>query len=73
VARREKNVREAMTAEIDRKPEYIAIRSLRKGELPDGTELKLNREELVKQFGEDRVKNFRSSTRALSQRRRHRP
>jgi hypothetical protein len=50
------NVREAMTAEIDRKPEYVAIRSLRKGELPDGTELKLSREELVKQFGEDRVK-----------------
>jgi hypothetical protein len=37
----ESNVREAMTAEIDRKPEYIAIRSLRKGQLPDGTELKL--------------------------------
>jgi hypothetical protein len=52
----EKNVREAMTAEIDRKPEYVAIRSLRKGKLEDGTELTLNREDLIKKYGEERVK-----------------
>ncbi len=51
----EQNVREAVTANVDAKPEYKAIRSLRKGELEDGTALTLNKDELVKQFGEDRV------------------
>lgn len=54
----ENNVREAVTTEVDQKPEYQAIRALRKGELSDGTELKLNRDELVKQFGEERVKEL---------------
>lgn len=54
----ENNTREAVTTEIDRKPEYAAIRSLRRGSLDDGTELKLNRDDLVKQFGEERVKEL---------------
>lgn len=54
----EKNVREAVTADIDQKPEYAAIRALRKGKLDDGTDLTLSKEELVKQFGEDRVKEL---------------
>jgi hypothetical protein len=51
-----RNARTAFTEQIDRMPEYEAIRALRKGELEDGTPLHLSREELVKQFGEDRVK-----------------
>jgi hypothetical protein len=54
----EKNVREAVATEIDAKQEYQAIRALRDGKLKDGTELKLNRDELVKQFGEERVKEL---------------
>jgi hypothetical protein len=54
------NVRDAVTQEIDARPEYKAIRSLRKGELEDAagnkTELTLNRDALVQQFGEERVK-----------------
>ena len=50
------NVRDAVTQEIDARPEYTAIRSLRRGALDDGTELTLNRDALVNQFGEDRVK-----------------
>ncbi len=50
------NVRDAATQEIDARPEYAAIRSLRRGKLEDGTELTLNRDALVQQFGEDRVK-----------------
>lgn len=52
----EANVRTAVTAEIDQRPDYAAIRQLRKGALDDGTELKMSKESLVKQFGEDRVK-----------------
>lgn len=54
----EKNVREAVTADIDQRPEYAAIRALRKGKLDDGTDLTLSKDELVKQFGEDRVKDL---------------
>lgn len=54
----ENNTREAVTAEIDKRPEYQAIRTLRDGKLPDGTELKLSRDDLVKQFGEERVKEL---------------
>jgi len=54
----EKNAREALTQQIDRMPEYQAIRSLRRGALDDGTALTLRREELVKQFGEERVKDL---------------
>jgi hypothetical protein len=50
------NVRDAVTQEIDARPEYTAIRSLRRGKLDDGTDLTLNRDALVSQFGEDRVK-----------------
>lgn len=53
-----RNVREAVTAEIDQKPEYAAIRALRKGALDDGTALTMNREALVQQFGEQRVKEL---------------
>lgn len=52
----ENNVRQALTAEVDQRPEYSAIRALRKGELDDGTELTMSRDDLVRQFGEDRVK-----------------
>jgi hypothetical protein len=51
----EQNVRTAVTAEVDQRPEYSAIRSLRKGQLDDGTEIAMSKDELVKQFGEDRV------------------
>lgn len=54
----EKNVREAVTADIDQKPEYRAIRALRKGKLDDGSDLTMNRDELVKQFGAERVKEL---------------
>ena len=57
----EQNVREAVTADIDQKPEYSAIRSLRKGELDDGTKLTMGRDDLVKQFGEDRVKALQAA------------
>jgi hypothetical protein len=57
----EQNVREAVTAEVDQKPEYSAIRSLRKGELDDGTELTLSRDDLVKQFGEERVQQLQKT------------
>lgn len=59
------NVREAVTQEIDARPEYTAIRSLRRGALDDGTELTLNREALVKQFGEDRVQELQQVHRGL--------
>jgi hypothetical protein len=61
----EKNTREAVTVEIDKQPEYQAIRALREGKLPDGTELKLSREELVKQFGEERVKELQQQHKGL--------
>lgn len=54
----ENTVRGAVATEIDAKPEYTAVRSLRQGSLDDGTELKLNRDELVKQFGEERVREL---------------
>ncbi len=54
----EKNVRTAVTADVDQRPEYSAIRSLRKGQLDDGTEITMSRDELVKQFGEERVKQL---------------
>jgi hypothetical protein len=50
------NVRRATAERLDASPQYTAIRSLRKGELEDGTKINLSRDELVKQFGEDRVK-----------------
>lgn len=55
----EKNVRTAVTADIDSSPEYSAIRALRRGSLDDGTSFTLSREELVNQFGEDRVRELR--------------
>ena len=51
----ERRVREAVAAEVDSRPEFTAIRSLRKGAMDDGTPITLNREALVRQFGEDRV------------------
>jgi hypothetical protein len=61
----ERNVREAVTAQVDQRPDYSAIRSLRRGTLDDGTELALGREDLVKQFGEDRVKALQAQHRGL--------
>lgn len=54
----ERATREAVTTLVDERPEYRAIRALRRGTMDDGTELTLNREELVQQFGEDRVKEL---------------
>jgi hypothetical protein len=51
-----RNVRDAVTEQIDARPEYTAIRSLRRGKLEDETPLTMNREALVNQFGEGRVK-----------------
>lgn len=59
------NVREAVTEEIDRRPEYTAIRSLRRGSLDDGTPLTLNRDALVDQFGEDRVRTLNKLHRGI--------
>jgi hypothetical protein len=57
----EQNVRTAVTADVDQRPEYSAIRSLRKGELDDGTKLTMGKEDLVKQFGEERVKQLQAA------------
>jgi hypothetical protein len=54
----EKNVRTAVTAQVDQSPEYTAIRSLRRGAMDDGTALTMDREGLVQQFGEDRVQQL---------------
>jgi hypothetical protein len=59
------SVRDAVTAEVDQRPEYRAIRSLRKGALDDGTALSLNRDALIKQFGEQRVKDLQQLHRGL--------
>lgn len=57
----ENTVRTAATERIDAQPEYTAIRSLRKGELDDGTELTMSKDELVKLFGEERVKQLQKA------------
>jgi hypothetical protein len=63
------NVRDAVTAQVDARPEYRAIRALREGRLKDETgneiALTLNRDALVKQFGEERVKALRDLHRGL--------
>jgi len=59
------NVRDAITQQIDARPEYTAIRSLRRGALDDGTPLSLNRDALISQFGEDRVRALNEQHRGL--------
>ncbi len=59
------NVRDAMTEQVDARPEYRAIRSLRRGRLDDGTELTLSRDALIKQFGEARVSALQQLHRGL--------
>jgi ddrB-like ParB superfamily domain/Large polyvalent protein associated domain 22 len=61
----EDNVRGAVTAELDRRPEYAAIRALRKGELDDGTPLTMSGTALKEQFGEERVKALQQQHRGL--------
>jgi hypothetical protein len=61
----QRNVRQAMTENVDAQPAQKAIRSLRKGELEDGTPLTLNRQALVDQFGEDRVKALQETHRGI--------
>jgi hypothetical protein len=61
----QRNVRQAMTDSIDAQPAQKAIRGLRKGELEDGTPLTLNRQALVDQFGEDRVKALQDMHRGI--------
>jgi hypothetical protein len=51
-----RNVRAAKTTEIDARPEYQAIRSLRRGATDDGTDLTVSRDAMVDRFGEERVK-----------------
>lgn len=51
----ERNVRSAVSADIDAKPEYAAIRALRKGKMEDGTAIGIDKADLVKRFGESRV------------------
>ena len=60
-----RSFRDAVTEEIDARREYTAIRSLRRGALDDGTALTLNRDELVRQFGEDRVESLQELHRGL--------
>ncbi|MGA9070087.1 MAG: hypothetical protein WB424_07525, partial [Terracidiphilus sp.] len=59
------NVRETVTKELDARPEYTAIRSLRRGALDDGTPLTLNRDALVERFGEERVQALQKLHRGL--------
>lgn len=59
------NVRDAVTEQIEARPEYRAIRALRSGRMEDGTALNLNRDLLVKQFGEERVKALQNLHRGL--------
>ena len=54
----ERHVRETVSAQVDESPAYKAIRTLRKGEMEDGTPITLNKDELVKAVGEDRVKEL---------------
>ena len=61
----EKNVRQGVTDTVDAQPVYKAIKSLRKGELEDGTPLTLNRAALVEQFGEERVKALQELHRGI--------
>jgi len=63
--REEAEVRAAVTDLVDARPEYRAMRALRKGALEDGTPFTLNRGELVREFGEDRVKEFQRLHRNL--------
>jgi hypothetical protein len=58
-------VRDAVTAQVDARPEYRAIRALRSGKLEDGADISLNRDLLVKQFGEERVKALQQLHRGL--------
>jgi len=58
-------VRDAVTDQVDAQPEYRAIRSLRRGRLDDGTEISVNRDLLIKQFGEERVKALQDLHRGL--------
>jgi len=46
-------VRDEVTEEVDTMPEYAALKALRKGQMPDGTELsiKLNSGELAERYG----------------------
>ena len=49
------NVRQAVTEQVDQDPTYKAIKQLRKGATEDGSELRLSKEEMIKQFGEERT------------------
>ncbi len=53
-----RNVKVAVTAEVDASPEYHAIRSLRRGAMDDGTAVSLSRKGLVDLIGEDGVKSL---------------
>ena len=59
------NVRDAVTEQVDARPDYTAIRSLRKGSMDDGSPISLNRDALVAQFGEERVKALQDLHRGL--------
>jgi hypothetical protein len=55
---REQEIRNQVAQDVDARPEYQAIRALRSGEMEDGTKITLNKDELIRQFGEDRVREL---------------
>lgn len=61
----ESNVRQAVTEQVDAKPEYKAIRALRSGTLENGVDIAMNREELAKIIGEDRLKELQKKHPAM--------
>ncbi|WP_225786071.1 hypothetical protein [Pseudomonas sp. Marseille-P9655] len=53
-------IREEVAEEVDLQPEYIALKALRSGKMPDGTEgtLKLNSAELADRYGSPAVRKL---------------
>lgn len=51
-----KNMKQQVAEEVDGLPEFRALRVLTDGQMEDGTPIKLNRQALVDQYGEDVVK-----------------
>lgn len=51
-------VRQAVAAEIDALPQYQAFAALAAGQLPDGTPVKLNKDDLVRRYGAEYLKRL---------------
>lgn len=58
----ETTVREGMANIVNERPEFRAMLTLQKGEMPDGTAIKLDRAELVKLYGEDGLRDLPGRT-----------